>query len=131
MAVRVKIAKDKLVAALNEKLASNEENKKTLEVEELAYQKTLEQFKKTLDKFIKDNGFELNNISHYSWRGVVEVSYKVPQGVDVPQTPEKKISVTVLSQHEINEIKNAIRILELSDEEFVNTSTYKDVARYL
>jgi hypothetical protein len=47
--------------------------------------------------------------------------------------PERNFST--ISKHEYNnskeEMANAIRILKMTDEEVVNTSTYNAVARYL
>ena len=36
-----------------------------------------------------------------------------------------------LARYEVTEIENAIRILKMTDEEFVNASTFKQVAQYL
>ena len=51
----------------------------------------------------------------------------------MPKEPEKDFET--LHQHSYNEqkaeISNAIRILKMTDEETVNTSTYNAVARYL
>ena len=51
----------------------------------------------------------------------------------MPVEPEK--DYTVVSRHDYlnqkEEIANAIRILKMTDEETVSTSTYQAVARYL
>jgi hypothetical protein len=51
----------------------------------------------------------------------------------MPQEPVKDF--VTLHQHSYNEqkaeISNAIRILKMTDEETVNTSTYNAVAQYL
>jgi hypothetical protein len=51
----------------------------------------------------------------------------------LPKEPTKDF--VVMHQHSYleqkNEIANAIRILKMTDEEVVNTSTYNAVARYL
>ena len=52
---------------------------------------------------------------------------------EMPKEPEKDF--VTMHQHSYNEqkqeIENAIRILSMTDEETVNTSTYNAVARYL
>ena len=52
---------------------------------------------------------------------------------EMPKEPEKDF--VTLHQHSYNEqkaeISNAIRILKMTDEETVNTSTYNAVAQYL
>ena len=50
---------------------------------------------------------------------------------DEIRSVEKQLSISIPTRDEMREIENAIRMLQLSDEETVNTSTYKDVARYL
>ena len=54
-------------------------------------------------------------------------------GTDFPAEPEKNYDR--MNQHEYREkkeeISNAIRILKMTDEEVVSTSTYNSVAKYL
>jgi hypothetical protein len=62
----------------------------------------------------------------------VDFDLTVKEG-DFPAEPER--NYTNLHKHEYEnqkeEISNAIRILKMTDEEVVNTSTYNAVARYL
>jgi hypothetical protein len=46
----------------------------------------------------------------------------------MPEAPE---SIGHYHAHQIEEIKNAISILKMTDDEYVGTSTYKGVAQYL
>jgi hypothetical protein len=41
------------------------------------------------------------------------------------------IDTTFVSEHEIIELKNAIKLLEMSDVEEVNAGTYKSVVSYI
>jgi hypothetical protein len=68
------------------------------------------------------------------------VEYSIPRNIikDEPVEPKNPISAVrhgrnfVSDVHEqIAELSNAIRMLELSDEEVVSTATYASVAKYL
>jgi hypothetical protein len=52
---------------------------------------------------------------------IVDAKVKQPEAPDFPHRVE----------NEISEIKNAIAVLKLTDDETVSTSTYNNVARYL
>jgi hypothetical protein len=62
----------------------------------------------------------------------VDFDIVVKEG-DFPKEPEKNFEVihTHTYQEQKEEMTNAIRILKMTDEEVVNTSTYNAVARYL
>jgi hypothetical protein len=65
-------------------------------------------------------------------RDKIKFDLTVKEG-DFPIEPER--NYTTLHKHEYEtqkeEMANAIRILKMTDEEVVNTSTYNAVARYL
>ena len=72
--------------------------------------------------------------SYRSWNNTLNIDYDLTVSEkDLPSEPEKDFVTmhkhTYLEQKE--EIQNAIRILQMTDEETVNTSTYNAVARYL
>ena len=52
---------------------------------------------------------------------------------DFPQEPDRDYEVMPSHQYrdDVEEIENAIRILKLTDEEVVSTSTYNSIAKYL
>jgi hypothetical protein len=55
------------------------------------------------------------------------------KGVDFPKEPERDF--TTIGKHSFDEmvedIRNALSILKMTDEETVNASTMKTIARYL
>lgn len=66
-----------------------------------------------------------------NWRGEVNVSFNLPAGViTLPARPQMELEKE-LGRYEVEEIENAIRILKMTDEEFVNASTFKSIAQYL
>jgi Zn-dependent metalloprotease len=127
--ITVKVAKAKVVKALQDKLANDKKvvanNEKIREAHKVAldkYQKSI------LKEFAKD--LTIDSVST-RWNGQLEVTYKVAKGVELPKQPEMEGIENELGRYEIPEIENAIRILEMSDEEFVNAATMKQIASYL
>jgi hypothetical protein len=69
-----------------------------------------------------------------SWNKTLNVDFDLTVNeADFPKEPEKDF--VTMHQHtyseQKNEIENAIRILKMTDEETVSTSTYNAIARYL
>ncbi len=65
---------------------------------------------------------------------MVNVDFDVPKGsLEIPAEPVKDFDTYHEWQYKemIEEIENAIRILKMTDEEVVSTSTYNAIARYL
>jgi len=68
------------------------------------------------------------------YNGVINVDFDLPKGaIDLPEQPEKDFESLNEWQYKemVDEIENAIRILKMTDEETVSTSTYNSIARYL
>ncbi len=72
--------------------------------------------------------------AHTRYNGDINVSFTLPKGiVELPAEPEKDFDTYHDWQYKemVEEIENAIRILKMTDEEVVSTSTYNAIARYL
>ena len=68
------------------------------------------------------------------YNGVINVDFNLPAGtIELPAEPKKDFQTFHDWQYNemVEEIENAIRILKMTDEEVVNTSTYNAIARYL
>jgi len=68
------------------------------------------------------------------YNGEVNVDFNLPKGcIEIPEMPEKDFETLHDWQYKeiVEEIENAIRILKMTDEEVVSTSTYNSIARYL
>lgn len=130
MSVRIKVARTKLIEALQERLKTaekaneqQEKNRETLSKLQLAYGEKIM-------KLSKSGKLPITNARKY-WNRI-EITFDIAGlEIDLPEEPKVEPVDGVLAEYELREIKNAIRMLQLSDEENVNTSTYKDVARYL
>jgi hypothetical protein len=135
-AISVKIATAKVIKALEQALNTLELNYTSQETNKAKYDKAMEKWKKEVAKFAVDNFSKGENIrvNYRSWNKTLNVDFDLIVNESAfPQEPEKgfeEISIhTYRSEKE--EISNAIRILKMTDEEVISTSTYQAVSRYL
>jgi len=135
-AINVKIATTKVIKALETKLAQIKKDYEAQDALEAKYQKSLEKWNKDLMEFALANIKKAKNLrtNLRSWSNILNVDFdiSVTDG-DYPKEPRRDFEV--IHQHTYNEmveeIENAIRILKMTDEEVVSTSTYNAIARYL
>ena len=134
-AIQVKIATSKVIKALETKLAQLQKDKANQKDNE-------ERFKKAHDKWSKDVAkLALGAIAkaedlqaNLRYNGMINVDFNLPKGcIDLPKEPEKDFDTYHDWQYKemVEEIENAIRILKMTDEEVVSTSTYNSIAKYL
>jgi hypothetical protein len=128
--VTVKVATTKVIKALEDKIANNVKVEASNEKKREAYKVAQDKYFKTVLKEFKDS-LIIDSISKHSWRNSLSVNYEIVGGATLPDEPEIEKLESELGQYEINEIQNAIRILKMTDEEFVSTSTFKNIAQYL
>jgi hypothetical protein len=134
--ISVKIATPKVIKALEVRLAELEKSYTSQEANEAKYNKAMEAWRKEVMEFAVERIAKAENLrtNFRSWNKTLNVDFDltVSEG-DFPAEPER--NYTTLHKHEYEtqkeEISNAIRILKMTDEEVVNTSTYNAVARYL
>ena len=133
--INVKIATSKVIKALENKLAQIQKDKANQKDNE-------ERFKKAHDKWSKDVAkLALSAITkaedlqaNLRYNGMINVDFNLPKGcIDLPKEPEKDFDTYHDWQYKemVEEIENAIRILKMTDEEVVSTSTYNSIAKYL
>ena len=135
--INVKIATAKVIKALESALVAKQNHKETYKIENEKYQKALAKWEKDVAGLVKSgtkpSKVRVSQKSH--WRESdgyeVELSYDIPFE-KVAQKPEQPETVHDWQlKAEIEEIENAIRILKMTDEETVSTSTYNSIARFL
>jgi len=134
--ISVKIATTKVINALEVALAKLEKDYTTQGTNEAKYLKTMEAWRKEISKWAIANFSKAENIraNYRSWNKTLNVDFDIiTEESSFPTEPEKDFEV--IHKHTYNEqkeeIENAIRILKMTDEETVSTSTYNAVARYL
>ena len=134
-AISVKIATTKVIKALETKLAEIQKDKASQKSNEEKFSKTQEKYNKEVAKLAVSAISKATDLSaHTRYNGEIQVSFSLPKGtIEIPEAPEKDFETFHEWQYKemIEEIENAIRILKMTDEEVVSTSTYNAIARYL
>ena len=135
-AISVKIATPKVIKALEASLAKLEADYSSQEANEAKNEKARKAWQKELSDYAVANIKKAENFrtSYRSWNNTLNIDYDLTVAEkDLPKEPQRDF--VVMHQHtytdQKQEIENAIRILKMTDEEVVNTSTYNAVARYL
>jgi hypothetical protein len=135
-AISVKVATPKVIKALETKLATIKETYANQDKLEAEFQTALTAWNKSLSNYALSKIAEATNIrtNVRTWSNTMNIDFDVPiSGTDFPPMPERKFEQ--LHQHTyretVEEIENALSILRMTDEETVNASTMKQIARYL
>jgi len=136
-AISVKIPTQRVIQALEQSLNKLELDYTSQEANEAKYKKEYEKYQEELITYAVANIKKAENFrtNFRSWNGTLNIDFDLTglSESDLPKQPEKDF--VTMHQHSYNEqkeeISNAIRILKMTDEEVVNTSTYNAVARYL
>jgi hypothetical protein len=136
-AISVKIATPKVIKALEASLAKLNNDFSTQEANEAKFKKVHEKYQKEVVAFAIANIKKAENFrtGFRSWNGTLNIDFDITglSESDLPKEPTKDYTTINEWQYkeQKEEIENAIRILKMTDEEVVNTSTYNAVARYL
>ena len=134
--ITVKVATTKVIKALEARLAELETNYSSQEAKEAKYQKAVEAWKKEIGKWAIANFSKAENLrtNYRNWNNTLNVDFDIitKEGT-FPAEPEKDFEQ--IHQHSYREMKeditNALTILKMTDEEVVNASTMKQIAKYL
>ena len=135
-ALSVKIPTQRVIAGLEASLAKLEMDYATQGENERKHTVAYEAWKKEIGQWAIANFSKAENLrtNFRAWNKNLNVDFDitVSEG-QFPAEPEKDFEVihTHTYKEMKEEITNAIRILKMTDEEVVNTSTYNAVARYL
>ena len=135
-AISVKIPTQRVITALETKLAELEANYKTQDENEAKYQESYKTWQKEIGQWAIANFSKAENLrtNYRSWNKTLNVDFDiVGSDSDFPAEPERNFEQ--IHTHNYREMKeemeNAIRILKMTDEETVNASTMKQIAKYL
>jgi hypothetical protein len=134
--ISVKIATAKVIKALETRLAELEANYKTQDENEAKFQTSLDAWKKELFTYAIANISKAENLrtNYRQWTSNLNVDFdlSVKEG-EFPKEPERSFEQLHIHTYreQKDEMENAIRILKMTDEETVSTSTYNAIARYL
>jgi len=131
-AISVKIPTAKVIKALEGALAKLEKDYATQGENEAKYQKAREKWQKEIGKWAIANFSKAENIrtNYRQWNNTLNVDFDIiTKDSEFPKEPEKDFEI--IHQHtyreQKEEMENAIRILKMTDEEVVNTSTSREL----
>ena len=134
-AINVKIATTKVIKALEGALAKLENEYASQEANEAKYEKARKAWAKEVGKLALAQISKAENLTASKrYNNEINVDFNLPAGtIALPDEPKKDF--TTMNEwnyrEQKEEIENAIRILKMTDEEVVSTSTYNAIARYL
>ena len=135
-AISVKIPTQRVIDALTQSLAKLELDYASQEANEAKYEIARKAWLKEIQNYAIANISKAENLrtNYRSWNNQLNIDFDLTVAEkDLPKEPVKDF--VTMHQHSYNEQKeemaNAIRILKMTDEETVSTSTYQAVARYL
>ena len=130
-AISVKVATPKVIKALEAKLEAGTKAITNNEKKRKDYEKVEKAWAKQVAELAIKQIAKADVSANENWRGEISVNFQLPAGsFVVPEKPQIELE-NELGRYEVQEIENAIRILKMTDEEVVSTSTYNAIARYL
>ena len=128
-ALQVKVCVSKVITALDKKLIDNavivEHNEKV----EKEYPAIMSKWHNALLKEFKDS-LVIEDVTYRGYSNTLLIEYKMSNDAKLPTRPDKDCK-RALSSYEVEEIENALAILNMTDDEFVNASTMKSISQYL
>ena len=129
----VKVSVAKVIDSLTLKLAQLEKDFAEQAAKEAKFQKVHDAWKKQAAKFLVDNFAKAENIRITTrYNGNKNIDFDIPNA-KLPAQPERDF--TELPEWRLREIKeeisNALRVLRMTHEEVVSTSTMKSISQYL
>jgi hypothetical protein len=135
-AINVKIPTVRVIAGLEQALATLETDYASQEAKETQYEIARKAWQKAVSEFAVANISKAENFrtNYRSWNNTLNIDYDLTVSEsEFPSEPQRDFETIHLSTYRESkkEISNAIRLLKMTDEEVVNTSTYNAVAQYL
>jgi hypothetical protein len=135
-AITVKVPTAKVITALQAKLEKIELDFASQESNDAQYQNAMEAWRKEIGKWAIDRFSKASNIrtNYREWNKTLNVDFDIT--VDEKEFPKEPVREhDKIHLHEYKEMKeditNALSILRMTEEETVNASTMKSIARYL
>jgi hypothetical protein len=134
--INVKIPTQKVIKALENRLEVIKAEYKIQDELEAKYQKSMDKWREEVIKFAMDNVAKAVNLrtNYRGWASTLNVDFDLSVNEsEFPKEPERTYQVMLAHTYKdtVDEIENALRILKLTDEEVVSTSTYNSIAQYL
>lgn len=136
--LNLKIKKAKLITTLEAKLKELEANYKNNDKKQAQYDKEMEAYTATILKLVKSGKATLDGADENRYYGTrrktvkeFSVNVSIPKSLCPEQPKQPKTYEDYAWRNDRETITNALRMLELSDDEYVSTSTLRSVSEYL
>jgi hypothetical protein len=135
-AITVKVPTAKVITALQAKLEKIELDFASQESNDAQYQNAMEAWRKEIGKWAIDRFSKASNIrtNYREWNKTLNVDFDITvDEKEFPKEPVREHDKIHLHEYKemVEDITNALSILRMTDEEVVNASTMKSIARYL
>ena len=136
-AITVKVATKKVITALEAKLVTLKKTYDAQEANEAKFEKAREKWRKELQDYAIANIKKASNFrsSYRSYNNTLNIDYDivVSNEKELPVEPERDYETIAQWEYKqtVEEITNALSILRMTDEEVVNASTMKSIAKFL
>jgi hypothetical protein len=135
--INVKVPRVKVIAALRQALNKLELDYTSQAELKSAWEKANEEYNKAIMEWAMARYARATNIRinyrEYSKKVNVDFDVDILDNDNFPQEP--KANYTYIAEHvyeeQREEISNAIRILEMCEDESINTGTYGNISKYL
>ena len=133
--INVKVPRAKVIKALEQALIKLETNYKNQEANEKKYDAAIDKWRKQIAKLALAKINKATNLrANVRYNGIINLDFDLPAGsINLPTEPEKDYEVMLEWQYKDSkeEIENAIRVLNMCDDELISTATYGGISKYL
>jgi hypothetical protein len=133
----VKVETKKVIAALEATLIKKQDAYEKQDEAKAKYDKEVEKYNLAVMKLVKSSKGKIISAHKHGWHrsknGVITISAEIEfPKTALPVEPKEPNDIHEYThKREVEEIQGAIRILKMSDQEYVNASTMKSVSQYL
>ena len=135
-AITVKVATPKVIKALETKLETIKKDYAEQGANEAKFEKARKAWQKEIQDFAIANIKKAENFrtNYRSWSNNLNIDFDLTVSEkDLPTEPQRDFEQLHAHAYKeiVEDITNALTILKMTDEETVNASTMKQIARYL
>jgi len=133
--INVKVPRVKVIEALEQSLVKLENNYKNQEAEDKKYKLATDEWNKQAQNLVLSKITKAENIRiNIRYNDIINVDFDLPAGVvKLPVEPIRDYESISDWQYKDNkeEIENALRVLNMCDDELISTATYGGISKYL
>lgn len=134
----VKVKTEKVITALKKALADRKQKVADHEKAVKAHEQEVKEWKEKVTEALREGKGKVTEVSQNRYgrwdsdkkTATVQFTVEFPLSLSEPKAPEEQHRSWELN-NDMEELENAIALLSMTDEEFINASTYKGVARFI